>query len=361
MLHDVTFHADYGSVLAILGPNGAGKSTLLRALAGLLAYEGAIALDGAELSGLSRREIGRRIAFVPQRTQLTSRLPVWTVVSHGRYAHRGGLAQLSARDERAIESAMLRADVAHLAAREFPQLSAGEQRRVLLARALATEARVLLLDEPTASLDIPHALSLFETLRGLAESGHCVVIVLHQLDDALRFTDRALLLQRRTPARVRSQRRRDHAPRTCAARTASSWSSTAASPSASAEAAHEPHRHVQRGGAADRDRRLSARRGQDRSRRRRARRADRAEPCSRSRRSTSAAASAACATHPARSRRSKRYARIASASLVADEVLWELIEPERLVGVTQQSKPVAHFGHRHAAARAASIRLPTSS
>ena len=144
---------------------------------------------------LTRRDIGRRIAFVPQRTQLASRLPVWTVVSHGRYAHRGGLAQLSTRDERAIESAMQRADVAHLAAREFPQLSAGEQRRVLLARALATEARVLLLDEPTASLDIPHALSLFETLRGLADSGHCVVIVLHQLDDALRFTDRALLLE----------------------------------------------------------------------------------------------------------------------------------------------------------------------
>src|SRR4051794_14601957 len=86
VLHDLTFAAEYGSVLAILGPNGAGKSTLLRALAGLLAYEGAIALDGAELSQLSRREIGRRIAFVPQRTQLTSRLPVWTVVSHGRYA-----------------------------------------------------------------------------------------------------------------------------------------------------------------------------------------------------------------------------------------------------------------------------------
>jgi iron complex transport system ATP-binding protein len=195
VLHDVTFHADYGAVLAILGPNGAGKSTLLRALAGLSPYEGSIALDGGELSALTRREIGRRIAFVPQRTQLTSRLPVWTVVSHGRYAHRGGLAQLSARDERAIESAMQRADVTHLATREFPQLSAGEQRRVLLARALATEARVLLLDEPTASLDIPHALSLFETLRVLAESGHCVVIVLHQLDDALRFTDRALLLQ----------------------------------------------------------------------------------------------------------------------------------------------------------------------
>src|SRR5262249_2292834 len=133
VLNDVTFRAEYGAVLAILGPNGAGKSTLLRAIAGLIPYQGAIALDGAEISRLERRELGRRIAFVPQRTRLASRLPVWTVVSHGRYAHRGGLAQLSARDERAIESAMLRADVAQLAAREFPELSHGEQRRVLLA------------------------------------------------------------------------------------------------------------------------------------------------------------------------------------------------------------------------------------
>jgi iron complex transport system ATP-binding protein len=195
VLGDVTFDAAFGAVLAVLGPNGAGKSTLVRTLAGLLPYSGSASLCGEELAQLSRRAFGQRVAFVPQRTQLSSRLPVSTVVSHGRYAHRGGLARLSTHDTRAINAAMQRADVAHLAAREFPELSHGEQRRVLLARALATEARVLLFDEPTASLDIPHALELFATLRRLADDGCCVVVVLHQLDDALRFTDRALLLQ----------------------------------------------------------------------------------------------------------------------------------------------------------------------
>jgi iron complex transport system ATP-binding protein len=195
VLDDISLEADFGSVLAVLGPNGAGKTTLLKAAAGMLEHGGRVELCGADTARMSPRERGMRLAFVPQRSQLNARLPVYTIVSHGRYAHRGGLARLSAHDRQAIVSAMARADVTELAARELPELSHGEQRRVLLARALATEARVLLLDEPTASLDIAHALALFATLRALAQDGYCVVMVLHQLDDALRFTDRALLLQ----------------------------------------------------------------------------------------------------------------------------------------------------------------------
>lgn len=190
----VSFSAEFGTITCVLGPNGAGKTTLLRALAGLLPSEGRIELCGQELAALLPRERSQRLAFVPQRSALTARLPVYTVVSHGRFAHRGGLSRLSPSDRSAIEAAMLRADVAQLSAREFPELSHGEQRRVLLARALATQARVLLLDEPTASLDVPHALGLFATLRSLAQDGHCIVVVLHQLDDALRFSDRSLLL-----------------------------------------------------------------------------------------------------------------------------------------------------------------------
>jgi len=194
VLHAIGFEADFGSLTAVIGPNGAGKTSLLRALAGLVPYSGTIELSGSEVAQLAPRERSRQLAFVPQRSQLNSRLPVYSVVGHGRFAHRGGLAPLSPADRGAIESAMQRADVLHLSAREFPELSQGEQRRVLLARALATQARVLLLDEPTASLDIPHALALYVELRSLAEDGHCIVAVMHQLDDALRCTDQALLL-----------------------------------------------------------------------------------------------------------------------------------------------------------------------
>jgi iron complex transport system ATP-binding protein len=193
-LADVAFDASFGEVVAVLGPNGAGKTTLLRALAGLVPHSGTIEVAGSPLHTLERREAARRIAFVPQRTQLAVRMPVEAVVSQGRYAHRGGLARLTAADQLAIERAMARADVLGLRDRELPDLSYGEQRRVLLARALATEARVLLLDEPTAALDVAHALQLYASLRELAAAGHCIVLVVHQLDDALRHADRALLL-----------------------------------------------------------------------------------------------------------------------------------------------------------------------
>jgi len=194
VLEGVSLDASFGEILAVLGPNGAGKTTLLRALAGLLPHHGTIEVAGSSLHALQRREAARRIAFVPQRTQLSVRMSVEAVVSQGRYAHRGGIARLTAADHAAIERAMARADVLPLRARELPDLSYGEQRRVLLARALATEARVLLLDEPTAALDVAHALQLYVALRELAASGHCIVLVVHQLDDALRHADSALLL-----------------------------------------------------------------------------------------------------------------------------------------------------------------------
>jgi iron complex transport system ATP-binding protein len=119
---------------------------------------------------------------------------VSSVVAQGRYSYRRGLSGRSAADERVIDEAMQIADVAAFAERPFTELSFGEQRRVLLARGLATEAPLLCLDEPTASLDIGHALALYDLLRQLAGRGRAVVLVLHQLADALRFTDHALLL-----------------------------------------------------------------------------------------------------------------------------------------------------------------------
>ncbi|MDD9934975.1 MAG: ABC transporter ATP-binding protein [Myxococcales bacterium] len=196
VLTRVSLEVAAGSITAILGPNGAGKSTLLRAAAGLLPYSGRVELLGHDSETLEARERARQLAFVPQRSQLSARMTSAAVVAQGRYPHRGGLGRLTASDHAAVERAMERVQVQELAERLFPELSYGEQRRVLLARALATEARVLLLDEPTASLDIPHVLSLRGTLRSLADDGHAIAVVLHDLEDARRCTDHALLLDR---------------------------------------------------------------------------------------------------------------------------------------------------------------------
>jgi iron complex transport system ATP-binding protein len=194
VLRDVDLDLEAGSVTAILGPNGAGKTTLLRALSGLLPFRGQVRAEGREIGTLDARARARLMAFVPQRSQLTARMTAEAVVAQGRYPHRGGLGKLTASDREAIAGAMERVHVTPLAARVFPELSYGEQRRVLLARALATAAPVLLLDEPMASLDIPHVLSLQQTLRSLAGDGRGIVVVLHDLNDARRCTDRALLL-----------------------------------------------------------------------------------------------------------------------------------------------------------------------
>jgi iron complex transport system ATP-binding protein len=192
---DVSFTAPHGSVTAILGPNGAGKTTLLRAVAGLARYEGTISIDGSDARRLDRRERARRIGYVPQQSRLDAPLSAFEVVAQGRYAHHEGLGPLGASDRAAIEEALRRADAFGFAARSFVELSHGQRRRVLLARALATGARLVLFDEPTASLDIGHVLAFFRLVRELAAAGGAMVVVLHDLDHAVRFSDVAVMLQ----------------------------------------------------------------------------------------------------------------------------------------------------------------------
>ncbi|MDB4989343.1 MAG: hypothetical protein JWN04_4521 [Myxococcaceae bacterium] len=194
VLHELSFEARFGELLAVVGPNGAGKSTLLRALCGLVPGSGELTLEGRALPALSGTERARRVSFVPQQSKLTAALRVHEVVRLGRFSHRSTDARTRGEDERAIARAMAETDIESLRNRAFSDLSSGEQKRVLLARALCTEARILLLDEPTAALDIEHALQLFALLRRLAAQGWAVVVVLHQLEHALSFADRALLL-----------------------------------------------------------------------------------------------------------------------------------------------------------------------
>jgi iron complex transport system ATP-binding protein len=194
VLEGIEMCARAGEITCVLGPNGAGKSTLLRAIVGLLDYSGTVTLGGKDLRHMHARERARLLAYVPQRSVLEAPLSVEAVVAQGRFAHTGGLRAPSEIDRRAVARAMERTDVISIAGRAFDRLSTGERRRVLVARALATEARTILLDEPTAALDVRHALELYAILRELATDGFAIAIVIHALDDARRHTDRAVLL-----------------------------------------------------------------------------------------------------------------------------------------------------------------------
>jgi iron complex transport system ATP-binding protein len=194
VLQPLSLTHERGSVLAVLGPNGAGKTTLLNAVAGFVPFSGEIRIDGEPLQVLPRRERARRLAYVPQVSRLDAPMPVRDVVAQGRYAHRSALGGLDGTDRSAVDRALEVTDVARFSDRPFTALSHGERRRVLVARALATGARLLLLDEPTSALDIAQALTLFTLLRTLAGEGYSVVVVLHVLDEARRCADRTLLL-----------------------------------------------------------------------------------------------------------------------------------------------------------------------
>jgi iron complex transport system ATP-binding protein len=192
----VTFTARFGAVTGLLGPNGAGKSSIVKALAGILPYQGDVTVDGQSARVLDGPARARRVAYVPQQSDLRAALTVEAVVQQGRYAHQVGQVRSTARDREAIAHALDLTDTTSFAKRAFPTLSQGERQRVLLARALATEARLLLLDEPTSALDVGHALKVFALMRRLAKDGYGVLSVLHPLEAAHEWTDEVILLER---------------------------------------------------------------------------------------------------------------------------------------------------------------------
>lgn len=183
-----------GSLVGVLGPNGAGKSTLVRALLGLVPSEGTILLDDVPLASLSRREVARAIAYLPQGQALHWPLSVERLVALGRLPHLGPLSRMAEADRAAVARAMALAEVAHLARRTATELSGGERARVLMARALAVEAPVLVADEPLASLDPEHQLHGMELLQARARAGGLVIAVLHDLGLAARFCNRLIVL-----------------------------------------------------------------------------------------------------------------------------------------------------------------------
>lgn len=195
VLQDVDAAFAPGEFVALVGPNGAGKSTLLSALAGLKPpISGEALLDGHPVALLPAGDRARRIAYMPPDEQTVWPVPARTIAALGRMPHRKPLERLKSEDEAAIDAALEKAGVAHLGHRRFDMLSSGERARVLLARALATEAEILLLDEPTASLDPRHQLGLMELLAAEAASEKLVVIAAHALDLVARYCSRVILI-----------------------------------------------------------------------------------------------------------------------------------------------------------------------
>ena len=185
-----------GQLVALVGPNGAGKTTLIRALAGLLPAQGDIALTGKPLAALDARERARKVAYLPQGHVFHWPMQVDAVVALGRHPHTDPFSQPSPADRDAVARAMARTGIEAFAARRVTTLSGGERARVALARALATEAPVLLADEPTASLDPRHQLVVMQLLRQAAHDGGAVLAILHDLALAARFADRVLVMDK---------------------------------------------------------------------------------------------------------------------------------------------------------------------
>ncbi len=195
VLRDVGFRVGAGQLVALCGPNGAGKSTLLRLLLGLHApATGEIRLGGAPVASLSRREIARRAALLPQEAPADLPLTARESVALGRLAHLDRFQPESRADEEAVARALAATDIQALADRPVAELSGGERHRVHLARALAQEAPLLLLDEPIAGLDVAHQLQALDLLRALADAGRGVLVALHDLSLAARRCDRMILL-----------------------------------------------------------------------------------------------------------------------------------------------------------------------
>jgi iron complex transport system ATP-binding protein len=191
----VSFALADGEVLCVLGPNGGGKTTLFRTLLGLLApHAGSVRLDDTALSAMSRREIARRIGYVPQAHAGVFAFTVSEMVLMGRTAHMSLFAAPSAHDRDAAARAIDTVGIPHLAERAFTEISGGERQLVLIARALAQEPRLLVMDEPTSSLDFGNQVRVLGHVRRLAAQGISVLLSSHQPDHALQIADRALLL-----------------------------------------------------------------------------------------------------------------------------------------------------------------------
>jgi iron complex transport system ATP-binding protein len=192
---DMSFSLGAGEVMCVLGPNGGGKTTLFRTLLGLLQrHGGSVAVEGEPLEKLSRSEIARRVGYVPQGHAGYFAFTVREFVLMGRTAHMGAFAAPSRKDREVSERVLESLELAHLAERPVTQISGGERQLALVARALAQEPRLLVMDEPTASLDFGNQVRVLQRISALAASGIAILFSSHAPDHAFLAARRVLLL-----------------------------------------------------------------------------------------------------------------------------------------------------------------------
>ena len=195
ILHNISLNVQSGEILALIGPNGAGKSTLIRAASGVIPYTGHVRTNGDDFASLSPLQRARYIATVPQAVSLPPAFTVWETVLLGRTPFLNFLGQPSQKDEDIARQSLQRVSALQFIDRRVGELSGGEQQRVLLSRALCQSTPILLLDEPTAHLDLQYQVSLLELVSDLAHKDNlAVLIALHDLNLAAHYADRIALM-----------------------------------------------------------------------------------------------------------------------------------------------------------------------
>ncbi len=197
VIEGISFSLEKGDLVSILGPNGSGKSTLVKALQRLLGdIAGAVTVNGADLFRMKRREIARQIAFVPQIFDVTFEFSVREVIAMGRYAHQSRLASLSSADNRLVGDAMDLLEVSHLRDKKIAHLSGGERQRALIGRALAQDAPLLFLDEPSSHLDINYGVEIFQILEKLRkEQGKTILSTEHNVNLVIPYSQKIIFLK----------------------------------------------------------------------------------------------------------------------------------------------------------------------
>lgn len=196
VLHEISFEAAYGEFISVLGPNGVGKSTLFRCMLGLLKpSSGAAYVDGMQVADMSARQLAEKIAYIPQSHSPVFNFSVYDMVLMGTTAQTGSFASPGKRQRSLANKALDRLGIFDLADRGYASLSGGERQLVLIARAIAQEAKVLVMDEPSSALDFGNRMRVMRTVQRLTRDGYAVIQSTHDPEQAYMYSDKILALQ----------------------------------------------------------------------------------------------------------------------------------------------------------------------